>query len=92
MEAVTRITAENEVIEKIYQTLGNRTTICFMKCKNGFEVVGVAHCQDPANFDEEIGQVEAFKDGLDKIVDAMIFMKDEAGYRGLPDVMKERFN
>lgn len=39
-----------------YHVFANKTTICCMKLRNGFHVVGTAACVDPANFREQVGR------------------------------------
>jgi len=49
--------------------MGNKTTICLVTLKNGFELVGTSACVDAANFDEAIGQKWAKKMAVDKITE-----------------------
>ena len=50
-----------------YVKMGKKTVICLATLKNGFELVGVGSCVDPANFDFEIGKKIAFEDIVKQI-------------------------
>lgn len=52
-------------------------TICVLKLRNGFAVVGKSGCVDPANYDREIGERVAREDAVDKVWELMGFaLKD----------------
>lgn len=42
-------------------------TICILRLKNGYEVVGKAACVCPANFDAEIGRKIARQDAINQL-------------------------
>lgn len=57
-----------EVIEhERYIKLGQKTTICLLTLKNGFEVVGKSGCVDPKNYDHEIGCRIARQKAIDQV-------------------------
>jgi hypothetical protein len=39
-----------------YSVIGNRTTVCLIQLKNGFEILGRAHTFKPENFDYITGK------------------------------------
>ena len=41
---------------------GSTTTVCLLKLKNGFTIVGQSACANPDNFDEELGRQLALDD------------------------------
>ena len=47
--------------------MGKKTVVCLLTLKNGFEIVGVAACVDPGNFDMEIGMKFSREDAINKI-------------------------
>jgi hypothetical protein len=46
---------------------GTRTTVCCIRVRNDFYVVGESSAVSDENFDEEIGREVAFKDARDKL-------------------------
>lgn len=46
---------------------GSLVTICCMKLKNGFSVIGESHCVSPDNFNEEIGEKIAAENAREKV-------------------------
>jgi len=88
---ITEETIKKEIVSEEYQFFGNRTTICHVKFKNGFEVLGKAITQDPSNFNAEIGEKWALKDAIDQAFPAFIFLQDETNYRGWPEELSKRF-
>lgn len=42
-------------------------TICVVRTRNGFEVVGTSACASPANYNAEVGQRVAREDAIDKL-------------------------
>ncbi|HEC41832.1 hypothetical protein LCGC14_1347960 [marine sediment metagenome] len=55
------ITAEN------YIKSGKKMTVCHLTLQDGFEVIGVAGCVDPDNYDIVIGNKIAREKALDKV-------------------------
>lgn len=56
-----------------YLKLGEKTTVCFMKLKNGFEIVGSSSCVDPENYDDEVGAKYAFEQARNKVWELLGF-------------------
>lgn len=60
-----------DVKEKIcferYEKLGEKTTVCFIKMDNGFEVTGVSCCLEKEEYNENIGQLNAYNDAISKL-------------------------
>lgn len=46
---------------------GTTTTVCCLKLRNGFTVVGESACASPENFNEELGRDMAREDARKKI-------------------------
>jgi len=88
---ITKEMIEKEIVLKEFCRFGKRSTICLLQFKNGFECIGVAITQDPANFDGEIGAKWAYEDAIDKAFPAFVFIQDEARYRGWPEEIENRF-
>jgi len=58
----------NEAIAKTeYFKAGEKTTICVLTLKDGFEIIGTANTVDPKNYDIEIGSKYAKEDAMDKV-------------------------
>jgi Phage protein (N4 Gp49/phage Sf6 gene 66) family len=45
----------------------SQTTVCCIRLKNGFSVIGTSACASPENFDAEMGQKIAYKNAREKI-------------------------
>lgn len=45
----------------------NLLTFCVLVTRNGHTVTGESHCQDPAQFDAQVGRDEARKAAIDKL-------------------------
>lgn len=53
-------------------------TLCVIKMKNGFTVVGESSCADPANFDKYVGEQLAFENAKKKMWPLLGFrLKDQ---------------
>lgn len=50
-----------------YQKMGEKTTVCLLKLKNGFEIVGTSACVNPADYNREIGEHYALTDALSEL-------------------------
>lgn len=50
-----------------YLRVGKRTMIAMITESDGWETIGVAYTQDPANFVEEIGKRWALEDACNKL-------------------------
>jgi hypothetical protein len=64
-----------------YQSYNRKTTVCILKLRNGFEVVGTSGCEDPEKFDMVIGRVYALKDALRKLGEFAAFHRAEKAHQ-----------
>lgn len=64
---VTLDDINNSIIKEEYQKLGTEMTACVLTLVNGHEVVGLAGCVDPNNYDIEIGSKYAKEDAINKL-------------------------
>ena len=67
----TKVTL-GDILEKIeatsYQVLpGTTTTVCQLKMRNGYTVLGTSACVDPSEFSAAVGEKFAFEDAIDKV-------------------------
>lgn len=60
-----------------YEAYRRKTTVCILILKSGFEVVGVAGCEDPLKFDDNLGHQYALKDALRKLGEFAAFHRAE---------------
>lgn len=67
----------------IFNKMGEKITVAHLTLKNGFEVVGVAGCEDPSKFDYEIGKHFALVDALSKVDPLVSFLKQST-----PEVLR----
>jgi hypothetical protein len=58
---------EDSILEKAFMKFHEKTTVCCLKLRNGFEVIGMSACVDVANFDSELGKQIAFEEAKSKI-------------------------
>lgn len=58
---------ENCIASEEYSTVGNKTTVCVLTLKNGFEVVGTASPVDPADYSLEKGKEPARRRAIDRL-------------------------
>lgn len=68
--SINRVTEEDikaAIVSAQYHVVGEKTTICLLQLKNGFEVVGSSSCVDPENFDQLKGQELAYRDAFERI-------------------------
>lgn len=56
---VTIDMVEDFIVSELYIELGERTTVCLLKLKNGMEVVGTANRQNTSKHNKEIGEKTA---------------------------------
>jgi hypothetical protein len=55
-------------IEEVrYSVVGQKTSVCALTLKNGFEVIGTSAPVDKKNFNEEIGKKIAYEKALNKL-------------------------
>jgi len=56
-----------EHFEKVeFRKMGERTTVCLVTLKNGFEISGFAAVWDPSLYDKDKGRYWAFKRAAEK--------------------------
>jgi Phage protein (N4 Gp49/phage Sf6 gene 66) family len=60
-DAVMYRELRNKVAKTEFTRMGQKTTICLLTLKSGFEIVGTSSCVDPRDFNEKIGNHEAEK-------------------------------
>jgi hypothetical protein len=57
----------NQIVKEECIKVGEKTTICVLTLKNGFEVIGKAGCINPENYNHEIGSQIARGRAVDQI-------------------------
>jgi hypothetical protein len=60
--------AESLIAKEEYTRIGQKTIICCLTLKNGFEVIGQGSCIHPGNFSWELGKNAARNKALDKVL------------------------
>ncbi len=50
-----------------YHVFSNKTTVCCLTLRNGFTVIGMSACVDPANFVQGIGEDVAFRNARNQV-------------------------
>lgn len=68
---------ERWVASVTLRNMGERSVVALLTLTNGFELVGTAHCKDPALFNQDIGELYALKDALQKLAPFDTFHYDE---------------
>jgi hypothetical protein len=61
---VTLESMEAKIVSEEYVVLDNVLTICILKMKNGFFVVGESAPASPANFDPELGKKFSYENAI----------------------------
>lgn len=64
---VTLTEVENSIAYERYLVEETVLTICILKCKNGFIVIGESACISPENFNAELGRKLARENAIDKL-------------------------
>ena len=64
---LTRKMVDEAIQGEDYRKMGEKTTVCLLTLRNGFEVVGSSACVDPANFDYMWGKRLAREDAMRKV-------------------------
>lgn len=59
--------AKDWIVTTEFQKMGTKTTICLIKLKNGFEIVGTSACVDPKDFNQELGKKFALERAIEKL-------------------------
>lgn len=64
---VTKESIEADIVSSCYwQPTGTTVTVCLLKFKNGYTVVGHSACVSVDNFDAELGQKIAYQHAIDQ--------------------------
>lgn len=59
----------NEHVEDCkFYTVGEKTTICMLTCRNGYEIIGQSQCINPDEYTAEIGARYALQDAVEELV------------------------
>jgi hypothetical protein len=65
---ITQQQIEAKIDRVSYQILENSTTtVCCIRMKNGFNIIGTSACVNAADFDEEMGRSIAYKKAFERI-------------------------
>ena len=64
---LTQESIESVIASEEYTKMGNKSVVCLLTLKNGFELFGYGSCVDPSNFDMEIGKKIAREDAVNQI-------------------------
>jgi len=67
MKTVTEEMIKASIVNEIDYKLGEKTTVVLLQLINGFEVVGVSSCVDPANYEHEVGKKYARERAITKV-------------------------
>lgn len=59
-----------ERVEYFIRHEGSTTTVCYITLKGGLVITGQSICDNPADFNEEIGQDCAYNDAFDKMLES----------------------
>lgn len=64
---ITLAPIEAEIVDKCFWQPQNTTvTVCLIKLKNGYTVVGHAACVSTTNFDADLGEKIAYQHAIDQ--------------------------
>lgn len=67
MEKLTLEKIKSLVVKTEFQRFGTTTTVCAAHLANGFVVIGVSGCLNPADFDEQKGREIAEQDAINQL-------------------------
>ena len=57
-----------KVEKTTYHDMGDgQTTFCCLEMKNGYKVWGHSACVDPNTYNRSIGEMQAYRDAIDKL-------------------------
>jgi hypothetical protein len=70
------------VIKEEYTKIGEKTTVCLLTLKNGYEIAGYSACVDPKMFDYEIGKHWAKENAKQKLEEIVGYLMQEALFHG----------
>lgn len=74
---ITLHDAKDVVYKSEFIKLGQKTAVCLVTTKNGFEVIGSASVADTEDFDFETGKKAAYHKALQKIVELESYLRNE---------------
>ncbi|MFA7122329.1 MAG: Gp49 family protein [Bacilli bacterium] len=78
-----------DLVKEEFGRIGEKTTICCLTLKNGFEITGVSACVDAAEYSYEIGKGWAKKAALDKYEELCGFARQQTLYCGAASAEEE---
>lgn len=64
---LTQKDIENGIAKIEYSKLGQKTAVCLMTLKNGFEIVATSACIKAEDYDQEVGNQIALKKAMDNL-------------------------
>ena len=64
---LTPASIDATIVGAEYVVMNDVVTVCCLKLRNGFTVVGESACASPENFDRELGQKIAYANAREKI-------------------------
>lgn len=64
---LTKEFLESQIASEEYQTVGNKTTVCVLTLKNGFELTGTSSPVDPKDYDLQKGKEPARRRAFEKL-------------------------
>jgi len=96
-EATQPISPVDRAIQKVECLVfpGTTTTVCCLTMKNGFHIIGMSDCVNPAEFDQEIGMKWAIQDARDKAEGYVAYLRKERRYQmepGRGDPVPEQYD
>jgi hypothetical protein len=76
-----------------YEKLGEKTTICFIQMDNGFEITGFSCCLEKEDYNNNIGELNAYNDALSKLCMCEAYCKLEKDFtENSSDEMLKKLN
>ena len=66
-KTVTPEDIDAAIASEEFSKVGQKTTVCVLTLRNGFEVIGTSSCVDPASYNQEIGNKFAKQRAMDKV-------------------------
>lgn len=64
---LTQKDIQNCIAKIEYSKLGQKTAVCLMTLKNGFEIVATSACIKAEDYDQEVGNKIALEKAMDKL-------------------------
>ena len=65
------------IVNQEFSKMGEKTTVCLLKLKNGFEVIGTSSCIDPKEYDLELGCELSYKNAFTKVCELEAYKKQD---------------